>query len=344
MGLELCVVRLESTLRDALVSLDRSGRRIVMIEDSEARVVGLLTDGDLRRALLSGAGLEDAVRPHVRANFTWVSAGTSRADVLDLMQARRILEVPVLDEKMKLAGLHMMHDVLAREQRQNWAVVMAGGRGTRLAPLTEDTPKPMLRVAGRPILERIVLHLAGVGIRRIFLAINYLGHIVEEHFGDGQRFGCQIEYLREEKPLGTAGALGLIVEEPRTSLLVMNGDLVTQADLGEMIDRHEAMGAAITVGTRRYLHTVPFGCLDIHHDRVVGLDEKPTLSRVINAGIYVLAPAVLGNIPKDKASTMPELVSNAIAHGNTVLGHEIVDDWVDVGQKDQLKQARGEES
>jgi NDP-sugar pyrophosphorylase family protein len=303
----------------------------------------LITDGDVRRALLQGASLADDVVSHMGRAFTSVGPRASRADVLDLMQARRILEVPVLDDDGRLVGLHLMHDVLARKKRASWAVIMAGGRGTRLAPLTDDVPKPMLRVAGRPILERIVLHLAGAGMARVFLAINYLGHMVEQHFGNGEKFGCRIDYLRETRPLGTAGALSLFPERPTAPFVVMNGDLVTQVDIGDMVDQHMESGATVTVGARRYSLTVPFGCLDVVGQKIVGLEEKPTLTRLINAGIYVLNPDVLASVPRDQPVTMPELVGRLLSDGLEVRAHEIVDDWIDVGQKEQLREARGED-
>ncbi len=343
-ALERCSIDLTSTIREALASLDESSAKLVVITDTGRRVVGIMTDGDVRRALLRGATLEDPVLPHVRRTFTHVDARASRADVLDLMQARSVAEVPILDASGHLVGLHRMHDVLARKQRDNCAVVMAGGKGTRLGPLTDSMPKPMLKVAGRPILERIVLHLAGVGIQHIYLAINYLGHVVEEHFGDGSRFGCRIEYIREQSALGTAGALSLLPNKPERPVLVMNGDLVTQTDFADMIDFHERHGQAVTVGVRRYVHTVPFGCFELDGDRVASVEEKPTLAKVINAGIYVLAPEMLARVPLGREYTMPDLVGDALSTHKGVVAYEITDDWVDVGRVAELRKARGEDA
>jgi NDP-sugar pyrophosphorylase family protein len=219
---------------------------------------------------------------------------------------------------------------------------MAGGRGTRLAPLTDHTPKPMLRVAGRPILERIVLHLVGHGIRRIFIAINYLSEMIVDHFQDGANFGARIEYLREERPLGTAGALALLPAAPTAPVLIMNGDLVTQADVGALLQFHASGEQTISVAVRKYFHTVPFGCVQLDADKVVALDEKPTLTRLVNAGIYVLDPKVVARVPAGRESTTPALIEAAIAAGETVRALEIEDDWIDVGQKEQFRRARGE--
>lgn len=331
-------------MRDALIALERGSVEIALVVDGDGRLVGLLTDGDIRRALLAGASIDGPLEPHMHTRFTAVGQNAGRAEVIDLMQARTIAQIPIVDGEGRLMGLHLLRDVIGSEPRPNWAVVMAGGRGTRLAPLTDHTPKPMLRVAGRPILERIVLHLVGHGIRRIFLSINYLSQVIESHFGDGSQFGAQIEYLREEQPLGTAGALTLLPAVPEAPVLVMNGDLVTQADVGALLDFHERGKQGISVAVRKYFHTVPFGCVELDGDRVASLEEKPTLSRLVNAGIYVLAPAVVARVPLGRESTTPALIEQAIAAGETVRALEIEDDWIDVGQREQFKRARGEHS
>jgi NDP-sugar pyrophosphorylase family protein len=227
-------------------------------------------------------------------------------------------------------------------ERPNVAVVMAGGRGSRLGQLTDAVPKPMLSVAGRPILERIVLQLVGSGVRRIYLSVGYLSEVIEQHFGDGRRFGCRIEYLREAEPLGTAGSLALLsrVERPRDPLLVMNGDLVTQANLGTIIDYHERGDQVVTMAVRRYLDQIPFGCVEVNQDELVGFAEKPTATRLINAGIYVLEPECLDALPAPEPIAMPDLIRRVQLQGRRVRVFEIDDEWIDVGRRDQLDQAR----
>jgi NDP-sugar pyrophosphorylase family protein len=260
------------------------------------------------------------------------------------MQARRFAIVPILDDNGLLCGLHQLHDLLGVAPRPNWAIIMAGGKGTRLGPLTGDVPKPMLRVAGRPILERLVLHLVGFGIRRVFLSVNYLANVIEDHFGDGSKFGCTIEYLREQAPLGTGGALSLLPEPPTSPFLVLNGDLVTQANFGAMIDTHmrNEPDVMLTMATRRYFHTVPYGTVEVDKDRITEVVEKPTLSRLINAGIYLVSPRLLDRVPKDREFGMPSLVEMCLSRGERVDAFEVADDWIDVGHKDQLQAARGE--
>jgi dTDP-glucose pyrophosphorylase len=323
-----------------MLVLERGARRIALAVDPAGRLVGVATDGDLRRTLLSGATLDGPLALSLSRRFVTVGPREGRTEVLELMSARRIAAIPVVDAAGRPIGLHLLDEVLQPLERPNWAVVMAGGRGARLRPLTETVPKPMLRVAGRPILERIVLHLVGVGVGRVFLAVGYLGHVIEEHFGDGSRFGCRIEYLREELPLGTGGALGLLPETPADPVLVMNGDLVTQADLGGLLDLHTRSGYVATIGIRRYVHTIPFGCVERDGDRVVALEEKPTLARDVNAGIYALDPALVAQVEAGRVVALPDLVADAIGRGESVGAFEIDDDWSDVGQREQLDRAR----
>jgi dTDP-glucose pyrophosphorylase len=338
-ALARCLVPDGGTIRDAMLALDRGAGRIALAVAADGTVTGVVTDGDIRRALLGGADLGGALGPILTRSFLAVAPGESRAAVLELMRARRISAIPVVDDGGRPVGLHLLHEFLERESRTNWAVVMAGGQGTRLRPLTDTIPKPMLRVAGRPILERIVLHLVGVGIGRIFISVNYLGNVIEEHFGDGSAFGARIEYLREDTPLGTAGALGLL-PAPSEPLLLLNGDLVTSADLGALLAFQETGGFDATIGYRRYLHTIPFGCIERDGDRVTGLTEKPTVEREVNTGMYALAPAVVGLVEPGRPTSMPDLIATALETGHRVGAFEIEDDWVDVGQREQLARAR----
>ena len=330
-------VPVSGLLWDAMKAIDRSCAGVALVTD-QGRLVGTLTDGDLRRAMLAGAEIMDPLRPFIFKNYTAVGSEVGRAEVLDLMQARRINQVPVLDEDGRLVGLHLLQEMWGPVERPNWAVVMAGGKGTRLKPLTDDLPKPMIRVAGRPILERIVLHLVSHGIRHVFLSVSYMAQVIEDHFGDGSRFGCKIEYLHEARPLGTGGALSLLPAVPSKPLLVMNGDLVTQADLGAMLDSHEG---GITVGVRPYVHTIPFGCIESERGKVSRIEEKPQIIRAVNAGIYVLSPSVLARVPVDTEYPITQLIEQTVEAGEQVRSFEVTDDWADIGRPEELRLARG---
>jgi dTDP-glucose pyrophosphorylase len=337
-----CFVTEGGTLRDAMVALDRGVSRIALALDREGRLVGVATDGDVRRALLAGAGLDDRLAPSLSRSFASIPRSAGRAGALDLMRARGIEAVPVLDDEGHPVGLHLLHEFVDPVRRSTEAVVLAGGLGVRLRPLTESVPKPMLLVAGRPILERIVLHLVGHGVTRIHLAVNYLAEVIEEHFGDGSGFGCRIEYLREEEPLGTAGALGLLSHPPNEPVLVMNGDLITTADLGALLAYHESGGFAATVGIRRYVHAIPFGVVERDGDQLVSIEEKPNVIREVLTGIYVLDPLLVGRVEHGRRLDMPEFLATALERGDPIGSFGVEGDWIDVGQREQLDRARGD--
>lgn len=212
----------------------------------------------------------------------------------------------------------------------------------RLRPITESIPKPMIIVAGRPILERIVLHLVGHGIRRIFLATHYLGEMIETHFGDGEAFGCTIEYIREEKPLGTGGALAFLPSDITEPVLVMNGDLVTQFDAGKMIELHHSSGNRGTIGVQAYVHQVPFGVLETDGSRVIAMREKPAFRHTVNAGIYVLDAELKKRVVPGVATTIPALLEDCLARGERVGIAHVDEDWMDVGRPEELHRARGQ--
>lgn len=320
-------------------ALEEGAVGIALMLNSSSKLEGVLTDGDIRRALLNGATLDKCVAPYVNRHFTSVRPDEDRAHVLDLMQARYISQIPIVESDGKLAGLHLLREIIGSAPRPNWAVIMAGGLGTRLRPITESIPKPMIRVAGRPILERLILHLVGYGIQRIFLSVNYLAHIIEEHFGKGERFGCQIQYLREKEQMGSGGALSLLPEVPREPLIILNGDLVTQLDFSRFLEFHQRGGYLATLAVRRYFHTVPFGCVEVHGERIHSLAEKPIIEELINAGAYIVAPALLERIPK-QFYPITDLFGSCLERNEPVGAWEIDGDWLDVGQREQLRQAQ----
>ncbi|MEO6846989.1 MAG: nucleotidyltransferase family protein [Chthoniobacterales bacterium] len=338
---EDCLLTENQTLLDAMRTIEHGSVGIALLVDKDRHLLGTFTDGDIRRALLNGATLESKAAPFSRKNFTVVEEFSSRADVLDLMQSLLIHQIPILDKSQRVVGVHLLHEIIGVTTRPNWAVIMAGGRGTRLGELTNSTPKPMLRVAGRPILERLIWHLVSFGIRRIFISVNYLGNVIEEYFGDGSRHGCKIEYLREDEPLGTGGALSLLPEKPEHPLIVCNADIVTQADFGGLLHFHESGKYKATIGTRTHTYEVPFGCIQASDGTVTRIDEKPVMAHLISSGIYVIEPELLRDIPK-KFYPITSLFEECLKNKAPIGAFEINEDWIDIGQKDQLRQARGE--
>ncbi|WP_404393569.1 nucleotidyltransferase family protein [Humibacillus xanthopallidus] len=275
-----------------------------------------------------------------------MSAGTTRALVLDLMRAVRISVVPEVDAAGVLVGLHTLSEIVGSAPLPNVAVIMAGGRGTRLGELTKDTPKPLMTVAGRSIIEWIVLGLVGDGVREIWVSVNYLADQIEEHLGDGSRLGCSVRYLREDPalPLGTAGSLTLLrAERPDLThpVLVMNGDLMVEFDANDLLDAHRRTRATLTMATRTYQHEVPFGVVESAGGRVTAVSEKPTLSFDINAAVYAVEPRALAWLPSGEASSMPDLVETCLERDEVVTAWPITSEWIDVGTPTDLARAKG---
>ncbi len=340
--LKLLTLSASDSLRRAMEVIDRAGVEAAFVVDKRGRVAGTLTDGDVRRAILRGAALDSpSVGKAMERAFISVTRDVTRAEVLDIMRARNISQIPVLDAGGGLIGLHLLHELIGATEKDNVAVIMAGGQGVRLRPLTENVPKPMLTVAGRPILERLVLHLVGYGIREIFISINYLGHIIEDHFGDGSRFGCRIRYLREKKPLGTGGPLSLLPKLSAAPVLVLNGDLVTQANIDAILEFHNEGGFVATSCLKPYQVEVPFGVAEVRGKRLIGFREKPTEQMLINAGIYVFSKPALAMVPKNEAFPITGVFEKCLAKNLLVGAHVVDGEWMDVGRHDELKKARG---
>lgn len=332
----------DASLIECMRIMDHAGTGIALAVDSELSLIGTVSDGDIRKALLKGFPLDSTVFPHINRKCFHVLPTVPRVEVLDIMQARRFEQVPIVDEHGKVLGLHLLHDMLGNISRPNWAVVMAGGKGMRLQPLTEKIPKPMIRVAGRPLLERIILHLVSYGIRRIFLSVNHLAQVIEDYFEDGLKYGTKIEYLREDDPLGSGGAISLLPGIPEQALLVMNGDLIVDVNFADMIEFHGQNDFYATMGVYSYFHQVPFGCVEIQDNRLAGLEEKPVLEKMVNAGIYVLSPQAVSAIPKNTYFPITTLFEDALKN-NLVCGTFSVEkEWLDIGSPQQLRQARGE--
>lgn len=335
-----------ATVRDVLSALSHRHAHEVFLVDHELHLVGCIDGGSLCRALLDGAGIDDLAAPLAHPAPLVVDEAAGRADVLDLMRARMVETAPVVDETGRVLHLHLLEQLVGAAELPNWAVVMAGGRGRRLAPLTDEIPKPMVRVAGRPILERLLLHLVGGGIRTVFLAVNYRREQIEAHFGDGSAFGCEVRYLREapERPLGSGGALGLLADmghEPLHPLLVLNGDVVTDLRVRALLDDHAARRAAATLVVSEHVYEVPFGVVRGGPRGLERLVEKPAVRWRVNAGVYVLEPRLLHRIPRRRAFPITELFDDCLERGEPVNLWELDGEWQDIGRPAELARARG---
>jgi len=333
------VISDKSTIHDAMVALSANAREVVLVRDEANRILGIITDGDIRRGLLSNHTLESSVTEVMTRDFFAVPPGTDRASVLDVMKARVFQHVPVLDDERRLVAVHFLRDLIGGAPKPNIAVIMAGGKGTRLRPVTAKIPKPMVEVAGRPMLERIVLHLVGHGVQTIYLAVNVMADVIESYFGDGAAFGCRIEYLLETAPLGTGGPLSLLPIRPEHPLLVLNGDLVMHPDLTAMLDAHARTGHAATIGVGSYQVQLPFGKVTERGGQLIALEEKPEISFLVNRGIYVIDPAAIEYVPKNQEFPITALFEALLKAKRSVGVYYLGDSWLDVGVPDDLRRA-----
>lgn len=330
----------DTAIREAMAQLGRSRQHILLVVDGDQRLLGTMTDGDFRRAILAGVALEERVERIMNRSPRTVAPETSRAGLLALMQRSAIQAAPLVDPSGRVVGLARLEDLLQTEERRpNWVVILAGGLGQRLRPLTETIPKPMLPVGGRPILETIVEELATHGLCNLYLSVNYKAEIIRSHFGDGSRFGVEIRYLEERERLGTAGPLGLLPPDHADPLLVMNGDLLTKVDFGRMLDYHRDHAADITVGVRSYEMEVPYGVVSFEDNRIAGIVEKPVQSFMVSAGIYVVEPRVAAGVAGAGPLDMPDLVRGLIARQAPVVGFPIHEYWIDIGRHHELSRA-----
>lgn len=332
-------VRLDTPVSDVVACIDRSGRvSIALVVDEASRLLNTLSDGDVRRGILAGVRLSDpasallaikARTPHPVP--VTAPVGTPDDELLRMMQRLSVRQVPLVDASGAVKGIVILSDLLPQVARGLQAVIMAGGFGTRLRPLTESTPKPMLPVRGRPVLEHIIEQLRDTGIRQVSVTTHYQAEKISDHFGDGAAFGVHINYVREDVPLGTGGALGLL-KRPDEPLLVINGDILTRVDFRAMHMFHQENHADLTIGVRRYEVKVPYGVIDCDSVNVVGLREKPDLDFFVNAGIYLLEPEVLDYIPSNQHLNMTDLVLRLIETRKSVVGYPICEYWLDIGQ------------
>lgn len=331
-----------ATLQDAIASLDRSALQIVLVLGDGDALVGTITDGDIRRGLLRGLGMSSPVTQVLNAHPFVVPPHMGRDTVMQLMKANRLHQMPVVNERNAVVDLVLLSDLLAPRGRTNTMIVMAGGKGTRLGSLTQNCPKPLLPVAGKPMLEHIVERAKLDGIADFIFSIHYLGEMIEAHFGDGSRWGVHIGYLREDAPLGTAGALGLMRERPEQPFLVTNGDVLTDVRYGDILDFHVRNAATATMAVRQHEWQLQFGVVHTRGMDIVDFEEKPVFRTHVNAGIYVLDPQALDVLVPGQPCDMPTLFVRLRDAGSRVIAYPMHEPWLDVGRPDDLARAQDE--
>lgn len=333
------IVSPDASLRDVVETMTKNSRQVAAVVDDAQRLVGLVTDGDIRRALLRGATLAEPVARVMNTKPVTAPPAITRAEALAVMHTKVIRHLPLVDRDGRLVELLVQDDLLDEGPLPNVAVLMAGGQGSRLRPLTESVPKPLLRVGGKPLLEIMVERLRANGVQRFFISVHYKSEQIEAHFGDGSRLGVRIGYLREPEPLGTAGALQLLGAAWAEPLFLVNGDIITKCDFRSMLAFHRRNDADLTVGLVPYEVDVPYGVFEVEGDRLAGVSEKPRLEFQVNSGIYVIGPSLRALIPDGRVFDATELIRLAVSTGRTVKAFPITDYWLDVGRHDDFHKA-----
>jgi dTDP-glucose pyrophosphorylase/CBS domain-containing protein len=336
------ILAASSTLQQAIRCLNESSFQIALVVLPDGVLQGTLTDGDIRRGLLRGLSLDNPIASLVNHDPIVVPPQLGWEIALQLMRVNRIHQLPVVDENRRVVGLHLLDELMAPRQRENLMIIMAGGQGNRLRPHTENCPKPLLPVGDKPMLEHIIELARAEGFGRFVLAIHYLGHMIEEHFGDGSRWQVQISYLRESSPLGTAGALGLLNPRPELPFVVTNGDVITDIRYGELLDFHIRHEATATMAVRVYEWQHPFGVVQTQGVEIVGFEEKPVARSHINAGVYALDPEALRVLSGDAHCDMPTLFERLREEAKRTVAYPMHEPWLDVGRPDDLNRAIAE--
>jgi dTDP-glucose pyrophosphorylase len=331
-------------VQKALESIEEGAVGAALVVDEKDRLVGIVTDGDLRRAILRGVKMSDGVERLLEGRTseyeepTAAPVGTAGAELLLIMKDKGLRQIPLLDPEGRVVELALLEELVADQPLPLSAVVMAGGFGMRLRPLTDKLPKPMLPLNGRPVMEHTIDHLRKGGITQIYVTTHYKSEVIAEHFHDGRDFGVNIEYVNENQPLGTAGALGLI-DKPEHTSLVINGDILTQLDFRAMLGFHKNHGSVLTVGMRKYDIQVPYGVVEMDGVNITGITEKPEYAYFINAGIYMLEPEIYDSIPDGGSIDMPDLIDRLLLDGKKIIGFPIQEYWLDIGKPDDYQRA-----
>jgi len=332
----------DRSIYDTISVISQGAAQIALVVDSDQRLLGTVTDGDIRRGLLKGESLEKPVEQIMCREFRSLPADCPRKKALCIMRENVLHQIPGIDADGRVIRLFLLKDLINPLSHPNWVVIMAGGKGKRLGPLTESCPKPMLQVGGKPILEIILEHFEETGFRKFFFSVNYLKQQIKDYFGKGENWNVEIEYIDEQQPLGTAGALSLLPQRPDQPILVINGDVLTRTDYVKLLQFHDEYHASATVCVRKHETMVPFGVVETKGAQILSIEEKPVLTHFFNTGIYALNPEILELLSLGEVCDMPQLIEKALKKDFSICAFPIHEYWLDVGHPDSYKQANGE--
>lgn len=331
-----------STIRDALKIIDSGSMQITLVVGEDDRLIGTLTDGDIRRGLLNNLSLDDSIESIVFKTPTVAKIGDTKEDILKLAIAKKLHQIPIVDDSGRVVGIKEIEELIKPKIKANKVLLMVGGLGSRLHPLTENTPKPMLKVGNKPILQTIVEKFAEYGFVDIIMCVNYKSHVIQDYFGNGNAFGVNIEYVEEGQRMGTAGALSLLKEIPTEPFFVMNGDLLTNVNFEHLLDYHCLQNAVATMCVREYDFQVPYGVVHVDGSRILSIQEKPIHKFFVSAGIYILSPETISKIPQNEFYDMPTLFEKLINLGENTVSFPIREYWLDIGRIEEYERANSE--
>ena len=338
-NLEDIIVEESTSIIEVLKIIDKSAKQIAIVVDSNNKLLGTINDGDIRRAILKNISLNESIKDIYFKNPTVASINNSKEEILSICREKKIHQIPIIDDEGNLIGLEILDQLISKEKKGNKVVLMVGGLGTRLRPLTKDTPKPMLKVGNKPILQTIVEKFRDYGYTNIVMCVNFKLNIIQEYFGDGGEFGVNIEYILEDNRMGTAGGLSLLKENPTEPFFVMNADLLTNVNFEHLHDFHVSNDSMGTMCVQYYDFKVPYGVVNIENTKILSVKEKPTQKFFVNAGIYMLSPESLKYIPKKQFYDMPTLFEKLINENQNIISFPLREYWLDIGRVEEYEKA-----
>jgi len=341
-NIENLKLKQNSTIKETLEIIDKAAMQIALVVDENNKLLGTLTDGDIRRGLLQGLNLNSSIESIIFKTPTVAKISDTKEDILKIALAKKLHQIPIVDEDGKILGIQEIDELIKPKEKTNKVILMVGGLGTRLRPLTENIPKPMLKVGKKPILQTIIEKFSEYGYTNIILCVNYKSNIIQDYFKDGREFGVSIEYIFEEQRMGTAGALSLLKEKPIEPFFVMNGDLLTNVNFEHLDNYHSSNKSIGTMCVREYDFQVPYGVVNIKDSKILSIEEKPTHKFFVSAGIYMLSPEILEYIPINEFYDMPTLFEKLISKNKKIISFPLREYWLDIGRLEEYKKANDE--
>lgn len=332
----------KTTIIEAIKILDESATQILLIVGIDDTLLGTVTDGDIRRGILKNVSLDSPIAEIMNSSPVMSTEVDSRRKILSMMKRRSLKHIPIVNDRKQLIDLFLSDELKKEEKKDNWVILMAGGLGTRLRPLTEDIPKPLLQVGNRPILENILEKFIEHNFHNFYISVNYKSEMIKDYFQDGEKWGVNIQYIDEQKRMGTAGALSLLSEYPKKPIIIMNGDLLTKVNFDQLLTFHQESNSMATMCVREYEYQVPYGVIKTSGHELLNIEEKPSYQYFVNAGIYVLNPEILEFIPKNEFYDMPTLFKNLIDRRLHTSVYPIREYWLDIGRMQDFEKANNE--